>query len=77
MLKEEGASGRSAISSPAAPLLAPAELRREAVREQFKLDLPSRPEARVRGGRFRWCVPCQEGTIGLVRAPRSPTWRGP
>jgi hypothetical protein len=49
VLKEEGASGRSAISSPAAPLLAPAELRREAVREQFKLDLPSQPRSESPG----------------------------
>jgi len=49
MVKEEGASGRSAISSPAAPLLAPAELRREAVREQGKIDLPSRPRSESLG----------------------------
>jgi len=49
MVKEEGASGRSAISSPAAPLLAPAELRREAVRERGKIDLPSRPRSESLG----------------------------
>jgi len=49
LLKEEGASARSAISSPAAPLLAPAELRREAVREHGKMDLSARPRSESPG----------------------------
>ena len=42
-IKEEQGRGRSTISAPATTLLAPAALRREAVREQVKPDLPARP----------------------------------
>ena len=69
MLKGEGASGRSAISSPAAPLLASAELRREAVREQAKIDLPSPPRSES-SGRPIPLVRAMPG--GNDRASRSP-----
>lgn len=69
MLKGEGASGRSAVSSPAAPLLASAELRREAVREQAKIDLPSPPRSES-SGRPIPLVRAMPG--GNDRASRSP-----
>jgi len=48
-LMEERAGGRSAGSSPAAPLLPAADLRRELVREQGKIDLPTRPRGESLG----------------------------
>src|SRR5271157_5883830 len=69
MLKGEGASGRSVVSSPAAPLLAPAELRREAFREQGKIDLPSPPRSES-SGRPIPLVRAMPG--GNDRASRSP-----
>ena len=66
VLKEEGVSRRPApaVASPAAPLPAVAELRREAVQDHARRDVPSRPQSGS-----------PERPIPLVRALPGPDYR--